>query len=939
MTKQPVSSSSGQRRKKAGRKGNYPFFSVLLILCAVFLTCCVVMIGYVVSLKSELPEITAEDLTNAQTSFVYNDQAEVVAELHGGEDRTNVDLAEVSPYFLDSLIAREDIRFYSHSGVDFRSIARALVVDIKDSIASGGVTFTQGASTITMQLVKNVIDETEKTIPRKIKQALLAVEFEKNYGKDEILYYYVNEIYLGPGVYGVEAAADYYFNKSAADLSLSESAVIVGLISNPGLYSPFENPEGCREKRDQVLESLVKYKSEYAAQAEAAKAEEIQVYVGEEEDESTYQHPWFVDYVISEAEDILSSLGRDSSLVYTGGFNIYTTLNETVQNALETVYSNPDNFPDSSTEDIVESAMAITNPNTGAVVGLVGGREYTARRGFNRATDLIRSPGSTIKPVVVYGPALELGYGTGYVLDDIPFTLGSWSPKNDDGAYMGLITMRTAVIRSRNIYAVKMLQEIGSETGYHYANEMGLNLDPSDAGNLAIALGGLTTGVSPLQMAAAFATFANAGIYTEPYTITSITTSDGEEIYSVDPVQNDVFTAQTAHMMTSMLKDAVSSGTGYRAKISGWETAGKTGTNGLPSGREDPDYAGKSGTKDAWFCGYTQVLSGAVWVGYDNKKDENGTLQYLSNVYGGSYPAQIFNKVMTLALEGQDPVSFKDPGGISWVDVDTKTGGLPTELTPDEYVRSEMYVSGQGPTSAGVSEWRTVQICQDSQCIASAYCPNVTTASRLVATVDPNWSDSTISRISDYSLRISDQICEVHTTYQTGLQAVYVCTDPAHNGQLVLANVAGQGGEGGCPEEYVELRYYSPSSIPTQQCNLPGHEVTSYGSFDDPNDGSNFLWNWGNANSTVKPSTPYGLNGQAYDSYIYLSWSVGSQPGDVVYIVERSHGNDTERYQVSNTEYLDSSVTEGETYTYRVYAYSAASKATSGWSEKVSVTY
>ena len=639
--------------KKKKKKRKHPVLRGFLITILVlgFLSCAGVCI-YVADVVKDLPTITAEDLKNAQTSYVYDEDGNQIAELHGAENRTSVSIDQMPQHLLDALVASEDIRFYEHHGVDIRAIFRAIKVDLIDSIQAGELTFTQGASTITMQLVKNVVDERDKTIPRKIKQAALALQFEKNYSKEDILYYYLNEIYLGPQVYGVQAASKYYFNKDVSEINLQEAATLIAVLRAPSYYDPYNNPDEVVRLRNVVVDSMIVYDPDtYGESALEAMASPLVVDAGTEESHAAdYRYPWYVDTVISECEDILEEMGEDTAYVYTGGLRIYTALDPDVQQALDEIYADESNFPQSNTGDIVESAMVIVEPNTGEIKGLVGGRVYTALRGYNRATDLKRSPGSTIKPLVAYGPAIELGYGSGYVLDDSPVRYGDWEPKNDGGGYMGRVTMRRAVASSRNICAVKMLAEIGTTTGWEYGNRLGLDLVDTDD-NLSLTLGGLTYGVSPLQMAAAFATFASKGVYTEPYTITRIETASGTILYTAEPEQDQVFSEATAYIMTDILHSVVTSGTGTNARISGWYTAGKTGTNGVPSGKDDPDYAGISGNKDVWFCGYTSALVGAVWLGYDDKKDDDGNMQYLSGaVYGGNYAARLFNKVMTKAL-------------------------------------------------------------------------------------------------------------------------------------------------------------------------------------------------------------------------------------------------------------------------------------------------
>ena len=916
-------------KKRKHRRKRRIFLSILLILILLGLLACLMVGCYVISLRDELPDITAEDLVNAQTSFVYDGNGAQIAELHGGENRISVSLDEMPDYLIDALIASEDERFYEHNGVDYRSVMRALVVDLVDSLRLGEVTFTQGASTITMQLVRNVLGEYEKQIPRKIKEALLAVEFEKDYEKDEILYYYMNEIYIGPSVYGMQAASEYYFGKDVSDITLSEAALLVGLVRNPGYYSPYTNPENALNVRNTVLGLLAEYKPElYGVSAIEAKSDDLVVFEGDD-DGADYMYPWYVDYVISEGTEVLTALGYDSSYIYTGGLRVHTVLDPYVQQVLEEEYAKDENFPDSSTGDIVESAMVIVEPNTGHIKGLVGGRVYTARRGFNRATDLIRSPGSTIKPLVVYGPAVELGYGSGTMIDDSPVSYGSWSPNNDDHTYMGRITMRTAIMRSRNVCAVKLLNQIGVETGYEFGLKLGLPLDITDSGNLAMALGGLAYGVSPLDMAGAFATFASEGIFTEPYAIARIEDAQGNVIYEAQPQREEVFSPQTAYIMTDMLCSAVNGGTGTAAKISGWQTAGKTGTNGLPSAADDPDYAGKNGTKDAWFCGYTTALTGAIWMGYDNKKDEDGTLQYLTNLYGGTYPARLFNTVMTRALENYENQNFTRPDGVVGVSVDTKSGMTPSELTPSEYISSELYNANSTPGGPS-NVWQKVDICLDTGAVAGNFCPNV--ESKVVLIRDPENPPS--ERAADYGLYAPATTCTVHSTYQAGMQAVQICTDPRHNGEAVLANVAGRGGEGGCPAESVVTRYYYPQFVPVRYCDLEDHQVTRYGDQDNGNGNGNNNGDPGGAQVALE--TPYDVAATSTGSSIQVTWQADNVAG-TIYVVERLAGDGTSaRYLAEGNSYTDTDVTTGISYTYRVYAYYEKTESTSDWSSYVS---
>ena len=904
-----TSASKHKRNKKKGRV----IISILLILAILILVCCLGVVGYVLSVSTELPDITADDLVQAQTSFVYDSMGQQIAELHGAERRTTVELDQMPKYLLDMVVASEDMRFYKHHGVDFRGTIRAIFIDAIDSIKSGEVSFSQGASTITMQLVRNVIDDREMAIKRKVKEALLAMEFEKHYDKDEILYYYVNEIYLGPEIYGMQAAAEYYFDKDVSDVTMAEAATLVGLIRNPGYYSPYNHPDRAVTIRNTVLNLLVDYDSSYAEAAVAAKADDLVVFEGSDDD-SGYDYPWYVDCVISEAGDILEGLGRSESDVYTGGLRIYTAMDVNVQKILEAEFADSDNFPDSYTNDIVESSMVIMEPATGEVKGLMGGREYVARRGFNRAVDMLRSPGSTIKPVVVYGPAVDLGYSSGTVIDDSPAGFNSsYSPKNDDWSYSGRITMREAIVGSRNVCAVKMLQTIGEKVGWDYGVKMGLPLDETDVSS-AMALGGLTYGVSPMNMVGAFSTFANAGIFIEPHTIRTITDAKGNVIYTADPEMTQVMSEGAAYILTDMLTSAVRRGTGTSAGISGWQVAGKTGTNGLPS--EDPDYNGRSGNKDAWFVGYTTALSASVWMGYDNKRDEEGNLQYLS-FYGGGYPARLFRTVMSQALENYPNNDFVRPDSVINCTVDTKVGGSPTSLTPGAYMSSELCLRDHPPASDGSVSWVSQTVCAESKQIATEFCPETT--SGVFLKVNENGSFSPSAADAGLYMR-GGKTCELHASADSVVSA-YVCTDPRHNGEVVLCS-------SGCPTEYRQLRNFSKNSMPTTYCTLEDHQ----GSTDDDEGGGN--------GQPETPGTPYDIYGSNAGGAISVVWQDDNPSGTVAYVVERTvdGGNRTKMVTYSKS-YYDADVESGHTYAYRVYAYNESTQVTSGWSSQVSVSY
>ena len=975
---QEKENAAGKRKKRGIRWGHIILFLIFIVLLATLIVG-VMVAGYVFGLAKELPEITAYELEMNQSSFLYSKDGREIGYLHAGQDRVIVPISETPQILIDALLASEDTRFYEHLGVDMRSVARASVVVIRDSIKSRSLTFTQGASTLTMQLVRNVVADTEKSLDRKVKEALLALQFEKNYDKDEILFLYMNKIYLGKSTYGFGSAAEYYFGKNLKDISLAEAATMVGMLRNANYYAPYQHPDRVVDIRNTVLSTMITFdEDKYGVSARAAMKEPLKLSEAQENLGTDYDYPWFVDHVLNETATILTSLDLPQEIMFTGGLNIHTTLDIRIQEAMDDAYQDDSNFMESKTGDQVESGMAVIRPLTGEICGLVGGRVYGARRGFNRATAMQRQPGSTIKPVVAYGPAVELGYGPGTIIDDSPFT-GSYNPHNSDRAYLGRITMRHALRLSRNVCAVKILQTIGTQKGWQFAIDMGLPLAESDAYNSAMALGGVARGVAPLDMAGAFSTFANSGVYTKPYCVARIVDAHGNTIYEAEPLQRRVFSEQTAWMVTDMLMSAVANGTGGNARLKDWPTAGKTGTVELPSAREDPDYAGKSGTKDVWFAGYTPELAGVVWMGYDNKKDADGNVQYMGRVFGGGAPAQLWKAVMTLCHEGLEVKQFPKPNGLVSVSIDMKSGMLPSELTPAEYYGSEIFNAKHVPTEKS-DIWEVVEICADTNKLANDFCPNKTTAVR-IRVENP---EALSEKVPDYGLYTPIYYCPEHTTMQGDLSAVYICTDTRHGAERVLANVPYLGQSGGCPAELVAQRYYGPASLPTRYCALEGHGVkeadgatpflppdnsggnegdwlgiggnTNTNPATNTNPGANTDINSGNnpgaGNSSnpggdavatnpadIKLYAPYNLAVNRSANGCLLSWAADNDPALATYRIQRITDNDeaTEvRYSVNGYSFEDTVVEAGHVYTYSVYAYNIEYGVASSWSKSVS---
>lgn len=600
------------------------------------------------------------DLVAANNTMVYDRTGKLIAQLHGPENRVVVSFNKIPQHLKDAFLAVEDVRFYDHPGMDVIGIARAALVNIQEE------ELAQGGSTITQQLVRNAFLSGEKTWLRKMKELVMARELEKRYSKDEIFGMYLNRIYFGHGVYGVQAASRLYFGKDVDKLTPEEGALLAGIPKNPGLYSPYRNAEAAKARRNLVLTLMEGYGLIPPMEADRARAADLQV-VGIKS-QGGYRFPYFVDQVIREARE---RYGIEEDELYRGGYRVFSTLDTKVQEAAEAVLADRSQFPPGAGGVLVQGAIAVVDYHRGEVRALVGGRSYQAVRGFNRATQLKRQPGSAIKPLVVFAPAIEKGYPVSYRLDDSTTALGSYRPRNYGGYRYGSMDMSFALRNSVNVYAVKLLKEIGVDAGFRMGVALGLPLVEADRG-LSLALGGLNGGVSPLQMAAAFGTFGSEGVFREPATIVRIVDGNGFELKGKKPRVERVMSVNTARVMTGLLEEVVNSGTGREARLTGergigtvptvgghvygqnlerdagaadrpgFLAAGKTGTTQLP---DIPDFKGIKGNKDAWFVGYTPELAAAVWVGYD--RTDRG--HYLQGVVGGSYPARIWKAVMERA--------------------------------------------------------------------------------------------------------------------------------------------------------------------------------------------------------------------------------------------------------------------------------------------------
>ncbi len=624
-------------------------FSVLFLL---FLIVTAVLIGgtsgYVIFVAWDLPEVqTLEQYRPSITSRVYSDDNRLLAEFFV-ENRTPVPLSDVPEYLINALIATEDTRFYSHPGIDFHGIARALYRNVRARKVM------EGGSTLTQQLAKVLFLTPEKSYLRKLKEMALALRIEQRYTKDEILSLYLNQIYFGNGAYGVEAAAQIYFGKKARDLNVAECALLAGLPRSPKYYSPFKSPESARRRRNYVLGRMVAMGVITTLQSEEAQKTPLPVQPAAKIGGPA---PYFVEYVRQTVEERFGS-----SILYSGGLNIYTSINDELQGFAEyAVVSGLEKIESRRTtkeKGPLQGALIAIDPATGRIRAMVGGRDF-GKSQFNRVSQALRQPGSAFKPIV-YAAALAKGIGPSDLLDDSPLVIKvdknkNWSPENFTRTYQGQVTLRRALAQSLNVPSVRLLERIGVDAVAQCARKLGIRSPLTRY--LSLALG--SSDVTLSELTAAYAVFDNHGVRLGPVSILTITDSAGRVLYTNDSAPVQVITPETAYLTTYLLKGVVEDGTAWHARELGRPVAGKTGTTN--------DY------RDAWFVGYTPHLVAGVWVGYDNQQSigprETGSRSALP----------IWLEFMKKAHTDVPAEDFRPPDGIVFKQVDPRSGLLSSE--------------------------------------------------------------------------------------------------------------------------------------------------------------------------------------------------------------------------------------------------------------------
>lgn len=673
-------------KKSEKRRKRKSIFRSLFTACLVMMIIVTIIgsgicIGMYTAVSTEIADMNLTALTfNNESFLMYYDEDGNEQELQkissaGNEKSKWVSSEEISPYLKMAAISIEDERFEKHHGVDIKRTLGATIGFISSKLGFGSSNY--GGSTITQQVIKNITKEKDRSATRKLKEIMRAIALEQNLSKDEILTVYLNIIALANNIKGVEKAANIYFGKSASEVTIAEAASIVGITQRPEAFNPYKNPKDHIKKRDKVLTKM--YELGYITEDEYETAIDTKLELYDDDNaEKKEISSYFADQVIRDVvSDLQTKKGYSEDLanqqVVNGGYKIYTTIDIEIQDYMEEVFENTSNFPDKK----AQAAMVVLDPHTGEVKGMVGqiGKK-TDVMGLNRATQSYRQPGSSIKPLSAYAPAIEQNkIEENTIIDDEKIKIDNWSPNNSNGKYLGEMTVKEAIARSTNTIAAKVVEMIGVNKSYSYLeNNFGITSLAGDADKncAALALGGLTKGVNTEQMAAAYATFANGGKYYKPITYTKVVDGAGNVILENNDEPIQALKPTTAYIMANLLRAPIelSMGTAKSAKLSGMTTYGKTGTT--------------NDNKDKWFVGFTPYYVGAVWYGYDTPKSISG-----SNPATGPW-----KKVMSKIHEDLENARVKQPDGLDEVDICLNSGKIARRGCSSE---TAYFEEGDGP--------------------------------------------------------------------------------------------------------------------------------------------------------------------------------------------------------------------------------------------------
>lgn len=683
-------------------------FAWTILICAGFL------IGYMLSLDAKV-DIEVEAIKLNYSSIVYyvdeDGNEHEFERLYDSQNRTWVNLDDMPMHLKNAAIAIEDHRFMKHHGVDWTrtmSASANLFFKFKSDY---------GASTITQQLVKNLTGDNQDSVKRKLQEIMRALYLERHYSKDEIIEMYLNTIYLGEGCYGVGTAAQAYYGKDVSELTIAESAALVGITNLPTYYNPYIYPDHNKDRRNTIINRMYDLDMISKEERDAALNEEIRFNTEKRNNPSSKVQSYFVDQIIEDLiDDLVEERGYSESVavktIYSGGLRIYATVKPEIQSAMDEVFENKNIFPSYSGKVQPECAMIMLDPQNGDIIAMRGGRgQKTGARILNRATQTKRPPGSSIKPISVYAPAIEYGIITPYsVEDDAPITVlnGSEYPKNETRSYSGRTNINEAVKQSINTVSMRTLEKLTIERSYNFltANLGVTSLSKKGDQNLApLSLGQLTNGITALEMAAAYVPFANGGTYYEPRTYTKVLDHDGNVLIEKEQRPTRAMSEKTAMYMTHMLSNVVTSGTGTYAQLErGMPAAAKTGTS--------------NNDEDRWFVGYTPYYVGAAWFGYDQPK-------YISKSL--SPALTVWKRVMNAAHSGLEVKNFPKSEDFQYVNICSRSGLLPSDNCPHD-PRGSQVIAGyfhKDDVPTEVCDVHTmVDIDTQTNMMASEFCPD-----------------------------------------------------------------------------------------------------------------------------------------------------------------------------------------------------------------------
>ena len=671
--------------KKRFKKGSI-FEKILTIIMIGLVSIFVLGFAFAIYIVISAPDFDVDNLYTKNASIILDSEGNEIARL-GTENRERVTYEDLPEVLVDALVATEDSRFFQHQGVDLARFIKASIGQVLGQSGAGG------ASTLTMQIAKQRYSGYEssgiKGLVRKFTDMYMSVfKLEKTYTKEQIIEFYVNIPNLGSGAFGIEQAAQTYFNKSISEVNLSEAALLVGLFQAPSAYNPINYPDKAEARRNQVLNLMKRHGYIDDEECEIAKSIKVKdmLYTGSR---SKNKNIGFINTVV---EEVVKRTGKDPYLV---AMKIKSTMIQSKQDVLNDLYAGTNKNLKWPNENI-RAGVAVTDVNTGAIVA-VGANRKNDERNYNYATMIKRHPGSTAKPIFDYGPAIEyLNWGTGQMVVDDEYTYSNGAYiKNWDNGYKGIMTIKTALAASRNIPALYAYQQLSQNQIKTFVTGLGITPEyENDFINEAHSIGGFN-GVNPLQMSAAYATFARGGVYIEPYSFTEIEFIDSGEIYTVTPEKRTVMSESTAYMINSILTYAVKSGNVSAGSKSGTDVASKTGTSTVPSSTKKYWGITQDIIGDSWQVTYTPEYSYAVWVGYDETNDKT----YLTSTTGNTVKKAIVRE-LTSKINSTNK-TFTKPSSVvtATIELETNPVQLASEYTPENLKSVEYFKAGTEPDS------------------------------------------------------------------------------------------------------------------------------------------------------------------------------------------------------------------------------------------------